>query len=191
MAFWDKVFKKKDTGLVAVQESLPSSAAGDDELPDSESEKPEDSEKKSLIKRFESNVRRRVDSYVDKKADTLLDEATERAEQFRQETINEVHGTAMELLDITEQRIDQKLKDIEEILEERIRAELKMRLRALVWTLIFVLVMAMISVGYVWFKKSTGLDNNGNSTAADSSISLLGDHETQETPATEPVTMSV
>ena len=133
--------------------------------------KEEGGEKKSLLKRFESNVRRKVDSYVDKKADVLLDEATERAEQFRQETIDEVHNTAMELLDVTEQRIDQKLKDIEKLLEERIRAELKMRLRALVWTLVFVLLMAMISVGYVWFKKSTGLDEQNNKPATESSES--------------------
>ncbi|MEE9311161.1 MAG: hypothetical protein V3V10_01990 [Planctomycetota bacterium] len=172
MAFWNKIFKKKETGLVAVEDA-PVDTATAEPLPENESvpNKEEGGEKKSLLKRFESNVRRKVDSYVDKKADVLLDEATERAEQFRQETIDEVHNTAMELLDVTEQRIDQKLKDIEKLLEERIRAELKMRLRALVWTLVFVLLMAMISVGYVWFKKSTGLDEQNNKPATESSES--------------------
>ncbi|MCF6227344.1 MAG: hypothetical protein L3J82_01595 [Planctomycetes bacterium] len=172
MAFWNKILKKKETDPVAVEDA-PVDTATAESLPENESERDgaKGGEKKSLLKRFESNVRRKVDSYVNEKTDGILDEATERAEQFRQETIDEVHNTAMDLLDITEQRIDQKLKDIEVILEERIRAELKMRLRALVWTLVFVLLMALISVGYVWFKKSTGLHESNSKPATDSSES--------------------
>jgi hypothetical protein len=164
VAFWNKIFKKKETGPVAIEDE-PEAKSETSSIPKNETDKAPSGEKKSLLGRFESNVRRKVDSYVDKKADVLLDEATVRAEQFRQETIDEVHNTAMDLLDITEQRIDKKLKDIEEMLEERIRAELKMRLRALVWTLVFVLLMAMISVGYVWFKKSAGLEEEANTPA--------------------------
>jgi hypothetical protein len=113
--------------------------------------------KKGLIRRFESNLRRKVDGYVDNKAVELLDDATKRAQQFRQETLDAVRGNAMELLDLTEQRIDEKLVEIEHMLEKRLQAELKMRLRALFWTLLFVLLMALVSLGYVWFKQQSGL----------------------------------
>lgn len=115
--------------------------------------------KKGFLRKMESNIRRAVDGYVDKKADALMDDATQRAEEFRQETLDLVQSQAMQLLDITEQRIDTKLQEIETLLEQRLRAELRMRLRALIWTLAFVLLMALVSVGYVWFKRQAGLDN--------------------------------
>ncbi|MBX3461006.1 MAG: hypothetical protein KF696_13750 [Planctomycetes bacterium] len=122
--------------------------------------------KKGLLKRFESNIRRKVDSYVDNKADELLDDATRRAEEFRQETLDAVRDQAMELLDVTEKRIDEKMVEIEQMLEKRLEAELKMRLRAMFWTLAFVLIMALVSLGYVWFKQQSGLQN-ANSPAAE------------------------
>lgn len=116
-------------------------------------------EKKGILRKFESGLRRAVDGYVDQKADALLDDATRRAEEFRQETLELVQDQAMQLLNVTEQRIDKKLQEIEAVLEERLRAELRMRLRALIWTLVFVLLMALVSVGYVWFKRQAGLEN--------------------------------
>lgn len=127
---------------------------------------PAAAEKKGLLRKFESNVRRAIDGYVDKKADALLDDATKRAEDFRQETLDLVQSQAMQLLDITEQRLDTKLQEIETLLEERLQAELRMRLRALIWTLAFVLLMAVISVAYVWIKRSAGLENAPGNAAA-------------------------
>lgn len=127
-------------------------------------------EKKGLFRKMESNIRRAVDGYVDKKADALLDDATKRAEEFRQETLDIVQDQAMQLLDITEQRIDRKLQDIEKLLEERLQAELRMRLRALIWTLAFVLLMAIISVLYVWIKRSAGLENAPGNKAAEAAV---------------------
>lgn len=119
--------------------------------------------RKGLLKRFESGIRRKVDSYVDNKADELLDDATRRAEEFRQETLDAVRMQAMELLDVTEKRIDEKMVEIEQMLEKRLEAELKMRLRAMFWTLAFVLIMALVSLGYVWFKQQSGLQDAENS----------------------------
>ncbi|MCC7507830.1 MAG: hypothetical protein IT464_00475 [Planctomycetes bacterium] len=120
--------------------------------------------RKGLFRRFESGIRRKVDSYVDNKADELLDDATRRAEEFRQQTLDAVREHAMELLDVTEQRIDEKMVEIESMLEQRLQAELKMRLRAMFWTLVFVLIMALVSLGYVWFKQQSGLQ--GENTPA-------------------------
>ncbi len=127
---------------------------------------PPGAEKKGLLRKFESNVRRAVDGYVDKKAGALLDDATKRAEDFRQETLDLVQSQAMQILDITEQRLDTKLQEIETLLEARLQAELRMRLRALIWTLAFVLLMAIISVAYVWIKRSAGLENAPGNAAA-------------------------
>ena len=165
MAFWNKIFSSPKKGAVAEADKpvprLPGKSDPEAGAIADGTAVTEDAPKtkKSLLDKFESKVRRKVDSYVDNKADALLDDATKRAEQFRQETLNEVHKQAMQLLDLTEARIDEKLVEIESMLEKRLRAELKMRLRAMLWTLAFVLLMAAVSFAYVWVKRSTGLDN--------------------------------
>lgn len=164
MAFWNKIFKKEGAAVAEAdkEESSPSDAISPSDpeaaaLADGTAAKPG---KKGIFGKFESRVRRKVDSYVDSKADSLLDDATKRAQQFRQETLDEVHTHAMALLDLTEQRIDEKLVEVEQMLEKRLRAELKMRLRAMFWTLVFVLIMAGVSFAYVYVKRSAGLDDN-------------------------------
>jgi hypothetical protein len=178
MAFWNRIFNKKDGGAVAEADkedaspsepvSKPKPGDGaiveDDAVPEGTGKVP----KRSFLNKFESKVRRKVDSYVDNKADALLDDATRRAQQFREETIVEVHDQAMRLLDLTEERIDEKLVEIEEMLEKRLQAELKMRLRAMLWTLGFVLLMAAVSFAYVWVKRSTGLEDHKDNAAESS-----------------------
>jgi hypothetical protein len=173
VAFWNRIFNKKESAVAEadkeqaspadpVNPADPEAAAMANGLVPAAAAKPPEARvaKKSLLDKFESKVRRKVDSYVDNKADALLDDATRRAEQFRQETLKEVHDQAMQLLDLTEARIDEKLVEIEQMLEKRLQAELKMRLRAMLWTLAFVLLMAAVSFAYVWVKRSTGLEEN-------------------------------
>lgn len=167
MAFWNKLFRKEGTAVAEAdkEESSPSDAISPTDpeaaaLANGTSAPSDKPAKRGFLNKFESKVRRKVDSYVDSKADSLLDDATKRAEQFRQETLDEVHTHAMALLDLTEQRIDEKLVEIEQMLEKRLRAELKMRLRAMFWTLVFVLIMAGVSFAYVYVKRSAGLDDN-------------------------------
>jgi vacuolar-type H+-ATPase subunit H len=165
VGFWNKIFiNKKDSSVAEADKPVPRLPGKSDPeagaLADGTGASADAGKaKKSLFDKFESKVRRKVDSYVDNKADALLDDATKRAEQFRQETLDEVHNHAMKLLDLTEVRIDEKLVEIEQMLEKRLRAELKMRLRAMLWTLAFVLIMALVSFAYVWVKRSAGLDN--------------------------------
>ena len=172
VSFWNKIFiNKKGSSVAEVDKPLPRLPGKSDPeagaLADGTGASPDAGKavKKSLFDKFESKVRRKVDSYVDNKADALLDDATKRAEQFRQQTLDEVHNQAMKLLDLTEARIDEKLVEIESMLEKRLRAELKMRLRAMLWTLAFVLLMAAVSFAYVWVKRSTGLDNTNTEQA--------------------------
>ncbi len=178
MAIWDKFFKKDKPAGAAVATppaTSPSAPIDPEAAVQNESAKPASTiigpdgqpQKKSIFKKFESGIRRKVDGYVDAKADQLLDDATKRAEEFRQETLDAVRSNAMELLDLTEQRIDEKLVEIEQALERRLQAELKMRLRALVWTLAFVLLMAAVSFAYVWVKQSAGVSKNSESTKSE------------------------
>jgi vacuolar-type H+-ATPase subunit H len=154
VGLWSNIFGNKKSGATA---TAPKPAVDPEGVVLGDAKAAE--KKKGLLDKFESKVRRKIDGYVDDKADALLDDATKRAEQFRAETLTEVHDTAMKLLDLTEARIDEKLVEIEAMLEKRLREELKMRLRAMLWTLAFVLLMAAVSFAYVWVKRSTGLDN--------------------------------
>lgn len=194
MAFWNRIFnKKEDTAVAEADKEDATTDATPDAVPDKTSAPdavdsgssvatpaeegsaiilPGEAKtgKRSFLNKFESKVRRKVDSYVDNKADALLDDATRRAEQFRHETLAEVHDQAMKLLDLTEIRIDEKLVEIEDMLEKRLQAELKMRLRAMLWTLAFVLIMAAVSFAYVWVKRSTGLDDDKKTTNETSQV---------------------
>ena len=110
-----------------------------------------------LKENLKQKLKGEVDGYVSEKAE----EARVMAEQFRAETLAQVKTHAFELLDITEKRIDKKLGEIERMLDERLQQELRMRLRAMIWTLAFVLLMAIVSIIYVWAKHTAGLDNAG------------------------------
>lgn len=120
----------------------------------------------NLLQRLGQGMLGPLDNYVDEKADEILQDATQRAEQFRHETLTQVKTQALELLDVAEKRIDDKLAAIERMLEERMRAELKMKLRALVWTLVFVLLMAAVSIVYIWIKRQQGLETRAGLVAA-------------------------
>lgn len=165
MPFWSRKEKKGKSSVAEHEdEEMSSSDPVDTSEQGEESAMVEERDeqgrpKKSFLKKFESNIRRKVDGYVDNKAGELLDDATTRAQHFRQETLDEVRANAMELLDLTESRIDEKLVEIEDMLEKRLRAELKMRLRAMIWTLVFVLLMALVSFAYVLIKRTSGLDD--------------------------------
>lgn len=183
MPFWNRLFKKDRSAVAEADEEETSSSdaidesADEDEIGAREGPASEEGEiiterdadgkpRRSFFRKFESNIRRKVDGYVDNKAGELLDDATIRAQHFRQETLDEVRANAMDLLDLTENRIDEKLVEIEKMLEKRLQAELKMRLRAMMWTLVFVLVMALVSFAYVWVKRTSGLET-ANQPAAE------------------------
>lgn len=172
MALWKRKQNRKDISAVAEEDEETSSSEpvnpveaedadvaplDEGEIVEAEEGDPE-KKRRSIFGKFESKVRRKVDGYVDNKAGELMEDATNRAQQFRQETLDEVRANAMTLLDLTEERIDEKLVRIEAMLDKRLQAELKMRLRAMMWTLVFVLLMALVSFAYVYVKQSMGLE---------------------------------
>lgn len=97
-----------------------------------------------------------VDAYVREK----LDEAKVLAGGLAEETLQKVKIEAQLFLDVIEKRIDQKLVEIERLLEERVKRELYWKLVALRWTLLFVVLMAVVSLAYLIVKKNW-LDGSG------------------------------
>jgi hypothetical protein len=58
---------------------------------------------------------------------------------------------------VIEARIDEKLAEIEQKLEARLQRELYWKLVALRWTLLFVVAMACVSLGYLILKRRLGV----------------------------------
>ena len=94
-------------------------------------------------------AREEVDAYVKQK----LDEAKVLAGGLAEETLQKAKLEAQLFLDVVEKRIDQKLDEIERMLEARLQRELYWKLVALRWTLLFVVLMALVSLAYVLVKR--------------------------------------
>ena len=90
-----------------------------------------------------------VDAYVAQK----LAEAKSLAGGLAEETLQKAKAEAAVFLDVVEKRIDQKLLEIERMLEVRLQRELYWKLVALRWTLLFVVVMTLVSLGYLIVKR--------------------------------------
>ena len=97
-------------------------------------------------------AREEVDSFVRAK----LDEARAIAGNLADQTLDKVKVEALMFLDVVERRIDQKLAEIEELLEQRVQRELYWKLVALRWTLLFIVLMSLISLAYLMLKKRFG-----------------------------------
>lgn len=93
-------------------------------------------------------AREEVDSYVKQK----LDEARVVAGGLAEETLQKAKLEAQIFLDAIEKRIDEKLAEIERLLEARLQRELYWKLVALRWTLLFVVAMSAVSLGYLLLK---------------------------------------
>ena len=94
-------------------------------------------------------AREEVDAYVKQK----LDEAKALAGGLAEETIQKAKLEAQLFLDVVEKRIDEKLEEIEKLLDARLQRELYWKLIALRWTLLFVVLMALVSLIYLVVKR--------------------------------------
>ena len=94
-------------------------------------------------------AREEVDAYVKQK----LDEAKALAGGLAEETIQKAKLEAQLFLDVIEKRIDEKLEEIEKLLDARLQRELYWKLIALRWTLLFVVLMALVSLIYLVVKR--------------------------------------
>ncbi len=91
-------------------------------------------------------VQKKTDAYIDKKSEAFVSHAKSEAERFMAEQ--------MVLL---EARIDDKILEIEKVIDEQIEKELRSKLRVLIFTLGAVILMSLISLGYLFVKQHFGL----------------------------------
>ena len=100
-------------------------------------------------KLLESDVGKAAKSEVDAYVTQKLDEARLLAGGLAEETLQKARTEAQAFLDVIEKRIDQKLVEIEKLLETRLQREIYWKLVALRWTLLFVVLMSAVSLGYL------------------------------------------
>ncbi|MBL8840612.1 MAG: hypothetical protein JNL90_03675 [Planctomycetes bacterium] len=93
-----------------------------------------------------------VDAYVEAK----LQAARTLAGGLADETLQKARAEAAAFLDVIEKRIDLKLVEIEKLLEARLQREIYWKLVALRWTLAFVVLMALVSLLYLWMRQRLG-----------------------------------
>ncbi len=93
-----------------------------------------------------------VDAYVEAK----LQAARTLAGGLADETLQKARAEAAAFLDVIEKRIDLKLVEIEKLLEVRLQREIYWKLIALRWTLAFVVLMALVSLLYLWMRQRLG-----------------------------------
>ena len=104
----------------------------------------------------ESDVGKAAKAQVDEYVRQKMEEARLVAGGLAEETLQRVKSEATLFLDVIEGRIDAKLAEIERKLEERLHRELYWKLVGLRWTLIFVVLMAVVSLAYVVLRKRYG-----------------------------------
>jgi hypothetical protein len=105
---------------------------------------------KSLLKSEAGKAaKEEVDAYVRQK----LDEAKVLAGGLADETLQKARSEAQQFLDVIERRLDLKLLEIERMLEARLQRELYWKLVAMRWTLLFVVLMSLVSLAYVIVKR--------------------------------------
>ena len=97
-------------------------------------------------------AKQHVDEYVRQK----MVEARTVAGGLAEETLQKVKSEATLFLDVIEARIDAKLAEIEQKLEARLQRELYWKLVALRWTLLFVVLMSVVSLAYIVLRRRLG-----------------------------------
>lgn len=108
--------------------------------------------KETVVKSVTGTAKEQVDAYVNQK----LTQAKSMAAGLADETIEKVKLEATIFLDVIEKRIDEKIESLERKLEERLQRELHWKLVGLRLTLIFVVVMSLVSLAYFILKKHFG-----------------------------------
>lgn len=99
-----------------------------------------------ITARAASRVREKADLYIDEKRNEFVSHARTEAEQFMAEQVV-----------IIEAKVDAKIDQIERRFDALIEKEIRTKLRILIFTLVAVIAMSLISLGYLYLKKRMGL----------------------------------
>lgn len=96
--------------------------------------------------RVVERVREKTDLYIDRKRNEFVSHARTEAEQFMAEQML-----------LMEAKIDAKIDEIERRFEALIEKEIRTKLRILILTLSAVIVMSLLSLGYLYLKRRMGI----------------------------------
>ena len=91
----------------------------------------------------QSGFRNEVDRYIDGKREQTLQAARDEADGFLEDWLARI-----------ERRIDHKMVEIEVKIDEQIEKELRAKIWILILTLVTVVGMSVVSLGYFWLKGS-------------------------------------
>lgn len=96
--------------------------------------------------RVVERVREKTDLYIDRKRNEFVSHARTEAEQF----------VAEQML-LIEAKVDAKIDEIERRFDALIEKEIRTKLRILILTLSAVVVMSLVSLGYLYLKRRMGV----------------------------------
>ena len=92
------------------------------------------------------SAQERAEDFISKKREEFVSHARTEAELFMAEQIA-----------LIEQKVDTKISELERKIDEQIEKEIRSKLRVLIYTLLAVIFMSAISLGYLYLKKRLGL----------------------------------
>ena len=96
--------------------------------------------------RAAGRIREKADLYIDEKRNEFVSHARTEAEQF-----------VAEQMVLIEAKVDAKVDEIERRFDALIEKEIRTKLRILILTLSAVIVMSLLSLGYLYLKRRMGL----------------------------------
>ena len=101
---------------------------------------------KAVGEKASQSLQQKSEAFIDKREEEFVSRARSEAEQFM---INHIL--------IIEQKVDSKILDIEKKMDELIEKEVRHKLRILIYTLLTVVLMSLVSLGYLYLKHRFGL----------------------------------
>ncbi|MCG3110959.1 MAG: hypothetical protein MCM46_03955 [Candidatus Manganitrophus sp. SB1] len=96
--------------------------------------------------RMAERVREKTDLYIDRKRNEFVSHARTEADRF-----------AAEQMLLIEAKVDAKIDEIERRFDALIEKEIRTKLRILILTLAAVILMSLLSLGYLYLKRRMGL----------------------------------
>jgi len=96
--------------------------------------------------RVVGTVKEKTDRYLDRKRDEFILHARSEADQF-----------VSDQMLLIEAKVDAKIDEIERRFDALIEKEIRTKLRILIFTLCAVIMMSLLSLGYLYLKRRMGL----------------------------------
>ena len=101
---------------------------------------------KKVVESATRTVQAKADDFISKKRAEFVSQAKSEAERF-----------VIEQIAFIETKVDTKIAEIERKIDEQIEKEVRNKLRILIYTLIAVILMSLVSLGYLYLKQRLGL----------------------------------